>query len=137
RVAPGPGIALGISGIVGTAESGTGARRHTHSGAGPELGNLSRGPRAGRRRIGRGQLQGQLGYSRGAQPRARPAGDVTVGSRLGEAFEEVRELGIAVLEPLEVQPRPGEEGLPADERDELLEHGRALRVRDAVKIELR
>ena len=124
------GNPLPVTGIGGRSQPGSRARGDADP-ASRALG------RVGGRGIGGGQFQRQLGHPGCAQPGTGPVCDVPVGGRLGEAVEEVSELGIAVLEPFEVQPGPGEEGVSADEGHELFEHGRTLGIGDAVEVELR
>ena len=74
-------------------------------------------------------------HSRRLEPRPGPCAQVATGSRL-ERHEEIIERRVAVGVVAEVRPRSGEEGVLADERDQLLEHRGALGIRDAVEVQL-
>ncbi len=70
------------------------------------------------------------------QPRPRPLGHVPPGD-LPEHRQQVVQRGVPVRVGLEVAPRALEERVPPHVRHQLLEHRRALGVRDAVEVELR
>ncbi len=71
----------------------------------------------------------------GLQPLLRPAGQVPAGGR-GQRLQQVAKGRIGPGVPAEVAAQPGQEVVQADVGDELLEHGGALGVGNAVEVDL-
>ena len=81
------------------------------------------------------EVRPQRVHPGGFQPFLGPAGQLPAGGLL-QRGQQVGQRRVAPGVLAEVQPHPGQELLPADVGDQLLEHRRALGVRDAVEVDL-